>query len=244
VDSCLKLVDGAPAHYGVVRVHHVDDVERDLLTSGIGCYTEGEGQLYFADGKGALAAEAIQGVVRGLEQAVAYAHAIEGMEENDVCLAAIVDQDFVQVPVCHAAVDDHGIDVGGAAQINVSGVEGQWHMGPLCLHDRAGDGDVVDAAVMVPLLPLCVEVGAGPPSNHMNDSAIRLIGEVLLLWGLGVVGVVDVLLLMVLGWGWGRYDLYLLVVLVCVVRWRRSEALVAWLRGLLICMRDNSRVVG
>jgi hypothetical protein len=78
----------------------------------------------------------------------------------------------------------------------------------------------------------------------MNDSAIRLIGEVLLLWGLGVVGVVDVLLLMVLGWGWGRYDLYLLVVLVCVVRWRRSEALVAWLRGLLICMRDNSRVVG
>jgi hypothetical protein len=40
VDSCLKLVDGALAHYGVVRVHHVDDVERDLLTSGIGCYTE------------------------------------------------------------------------------------------------------------------------------------------------------------------------------------------------------------
>jgi hypothetical protein len=181
VDSFLKFVDGAPAHYGVVRVHHVDDVERDLLTSGIGCYTEGEGQLYFVDGKGALAAEAVQGVVRGLEQAVAYAHAIEGMEENDVHLAAIVDQDFAQVPACHAAVDDHGIDVGGAAQIDVSGVEGQWHVGPLCLHDRAGDGNVVDAAVMVPLLPLCVEVGAGPPSNHMNDSAIRLIDEVLLL---------------------------------------------------------------
>ena len=79
-------------------------------------------------------------------------------------------------------------------------------MGPLCLHDWAGDGDVVDAALMVPLLPLCVEVGAGPPSDHMNDSAIRLIGEVLLLWGLGVVGVGDVLLLMVWGWGWGRYD--------------------------------------
>jgi hypothetical protein len=78
----------------------------------------------------------------------------------------------------------------------------------------------------------------------MNDSAIRLIGEVLLLWGLGVVGVVDVLLLMVWGWGWGRYDLYLLVVLVCVVRWGRSGAVVVWLRGLLICVRDNSRVVG
>jgi hypothetical protein len=42
VNGCLKLVDGAPTHYGIVRVHHVDDVECDLLTSGIGCYTEGE----------------------------------------------------------------------------------------------------------------------------------------------------------------------------------------------------------
>jgi hypothetical protein len=91
VNGCLELVDGAPAHYGVVRVHHVDDVECDLLTSGIGCYTEGERSLYFAGRKGAFAAEAVQRVVRRLEQTVAYAHAIEGMEENDICLVAIVD---------------------------------------------------------------------------------------------------------------------------------------------------------
>jgi hypothetical protein len=78
----------------------------------------------------------------------------------------------------------------------------------------------------------------------VNDSAIQLIGEVFLLWGLGVVVVVDVLLLLVWGWGWGRYDLYLLVMLVCVVRWVRSGAVVVWLRGLLVCVRDNSRVVG
>jgi hypothetical protein len=41
VNGCFKLVDGAPTHYGVVRVYHVDDVEGDLLTSCIGCYTEG-----------------------------------------------------------------------------------------------------------------------------------------------------------------------------------------------------------
>jgi hypothetical protein len=76
----------------------------------------------------------------------------------------------------------------------------------------------------------------------VNDSAIRLIGEVFLLWGLGVVVVVDVLLLLV--WGWGRYNLYLLVMLVCVVRWVRSGAVVVWLRGLLVCVCDNSRVVG
>jgi hypothetical protein len=114
-------------------------------------------------------------------------------------------------------------------------------MGPLRLHDRTGDGDVVDAVVVVPLLLLRVEVGAGPPSDHMNDSAIRLIGEVLLLWGMGVV---DVLLLLVWRWGCGRYDLYFLVVLVCVVLWMRSGGVDVWRRGLLICVRDNSRVVG
>jgi hypothetical protein len=58
------------------------------------------------------------------------------------------------------------------------------------------------------------------------------------------MGVVDVLLLLVWRWGWGRYDLYFLLVLVCVVRWMRSEGVDVWWRGLLICVRDNSRVVG
>jgi hypothetical protein len=35
---------------------------------------------------------------------VAYAHAIEGMQENDVGLAAIIDQYFVQVLACYPAV--------------------------------------------------------------------------------------------------------------------------------------------
>jgi hypothetical protein len=62
----------------------------------------------------------------------------------------------------------------------------------------------------------------------MNDSAIRLINEVLLLWGMGVV---DVLLLLVWRWGWGRYDLYFLVVLVCVVRWMWSGGVDVWRGG-------------
>jgi hypothetical protein len=44
---------------------------------------------------------------------------------------------------------------------------------------------------------------------------------------------------------WGWYDLYLLVVLVCVVRWVLSGAVDVWLwEVVLICMRDNSLVVG
>jgi hypothetical protein len=44
---------------------------------------------------------------------------------------------------------------------------------------------VVDTSVVVPLLSLRVEVDAGPPSDHVNDSAIRLISEVFFFgaWG-------------------------------------------------------------
>jgi hypothetical protein len=62
----------------------------------------------------------------------------------------------------------------------------------------------------------------------MNDSAIWLIGKVFLLWGMGVM---DVLLLLVWRWWWGRYDLYFLVVLVFVVRWMRSGGVDVWWRG-------------
>jgi hypothetical protein len=75
----------------------------------------------------------------------------------------------------------------------------------------------------------------------MDDSAIRLIGEAFLFWG---VGVGDVLLLLVWRWGWGRYNLYFLVVLVCVVRWMRGGGVDVWWRGLLISVCDNSRVFG
>jgi hypothetical protein len=43
---------------------------------------------------------------------------------------------------------------------------------------------------MIPLLPLRFEVDAGPSGDHVNDSAIWLLGEVFLLWWLRVVLVV------------------------------------------------------
>jgi hypothetical protein len=91
VDGCFELIDGAPAHDGIVWIYHIHNIKSYLLASGIGCYTEGERQLYFTDREGAVAAEATRRVVRRLEQAVAYAHAIEGVEEDDVRLTAIVD---------------------------------------------------------------------------------------------------------------------------------------------------------
>jgi hypothetical protein len=113
------------------------------------------------------------------------------------------------------------------------------------LHDWAGDDDVVDASVVVPILSLRVKVDAGPPGDHVNDSAIWLISEVFLFWCLGVIWVVDVWLMRVRRREWRWYDLYLLVVLVCLVRWMLSGAVVVWLwEVVLICVRDNSWVVG
>jgi hypothetical protein len=62
---------------------------------------------------------------------------------------------------------------------------------------------------------------------------------------LGVIWVVDVWLMRVRRREWGWYDLHLLVVLVCVVRWMLSGAVVVWLwEVMLICVCDNSWVVG
>jgi hypothetical protein len=74
---------------------------------------------------------------------------------------------------------------------------------------------VVDASVVIPLLPLRIEVCAGPSGDHVDDSAIRLIGEVLLLRRWWVILVVWDWLMRRRGRGW--YDLYLLVVLICVI---------------------------
>jgi hypothetical protein len=39
----FEFIDGAPTHYSVVGIDHVDDVESDLFTSRIGCYAERQG---------------------------------------------------------------------------------------------------------------------------------------------------------------------------------------------------------
>jgi hypothetical protein len=40
MNGCLKFVDRATPHYVIVWVDHIDDVECDLLTLRVGCYTK------------------------------------------------------------------------------------------------------------------------------------------------------------------------------------------------------------
>jgi hypothetical protein len=100
---------------------------------------------------------------------------------------------------------------------------------------------MVDTPVMIPLLLLRLEVDAGPSGDHVDDSAIRLIGKVFLLRRLGVVVWVWVMRRRRRGWN----DLYFLMVRICVVGWVLDVAIVVWLWVVvMICVCDNSLVVG
>jgi hypothetical protein len=102
---------------------------------------------------------------------------------------------------------------------------------------------MVDTPVVIPLLSLRLEVDAGPSGDHVNDSVIRLIGEVFLLWFLGVILVVWVLVMRRRRRGWD--DLYFLMLWICVVGWVLDMAVVVLLWVVvMICVRDNSMVVG
>jgi hypothetical protein len=74
---------------------------------------------------------------------------------------------------------------------------------------------MVDASVVIPLLSFRLKVCAGPSGDHVDDSEIRLIGEVFLLRRWWVILVVWDWLMRRRGRGWN--DLYLLVVLICLI---------------------------
>jgi hypothetical protein len=102
---------------------------------------------------------------------------------------------------------------------------------------------MVDTPVMIPLLSLCLKVDARPSGDHVDDSAIWLIGEVFLLRRLVVILVVWVRMMRRRRRGWN--NLYFLMVQICVVGWVLDMVVVVWLWVVVvICVRDNSLVVG
>jgi hypothetical protein len=49
----------------------------------------------FCRRESALAAETVEGIIRRLEEAIAYSHVIEGVQKYDISLTAVVGQHFV-----------------------------------------------------------------------------------------------------------------------------------------------------
>jgi hypothetical protein len=68
VNGCFKLVDGAPTHYGIVRVYHVNDVEGDLLTSALGATPKDRGNSILPIGKVPLPPKPYKGLSEGLSR--------------------------------------------------------------------------------------------------------------------------------------------------------------------------------
>ena len=64
---------------------------------------------------------------------------------------------------------------------DISCIEGEWHMGPLRLNHRPGEGYMVYPLIVVFLLSFSFELGAGPSGDHVDYSPERLVGEVFML---------------------------------------------------------------
>jgi hypothetical protein len=52
------------------------------------------------------------------------AHAIKGMQEDDVSLASIVDEDLMQLPSYHIAADNKCICMRCTTEVDISCIEG------------------------------------------------------------------------------------------------------------------------
>jgi hypothetical protein len=62
---------------------------------------------------------------------VTQVHFLECIEEQDVCRASIVYQNFFDNPSSYVHFDDHGIIVIREFQLKILFSESDWHIGPL-----------------------------------------------------------------------------------------------------------------
>jgi hypothetical protein len=68
VNGRFKFNDGAPTHYGVVGIDHVDDVKGDLFASRIGCHAKDRGSSILPIGKVPLPPKPYKGLSEGLSK--------------------------------------------------------------------------------------------------------------------------------------------------------------------------------
>jgi hypothetical protein len=97
-----------------------------------------------------------------------YVHAVKGMQKNDVCLAALIDEYFVQIPPCHSTIYHQRICMGRTAEVDIPSIEGKWHMGPLRLNDGSDLGYMVYPSVVIFILSFCFKLRVGPFGDHVD----------------------------------------------------------------------------
>ena len=83
---------------------------------------------------------------------VDYAHTIEGMHKDDINMAAVIDKYFVELPPRDSTIYDQCVCMGHTVEVDVSCIEGEWHVRPLCPDHGSSDGYMVYPSIVVFIL--------------------------------------------------------------------------------------------
>jgi hypothetical protein len=76
-------------------------------------------------------------------------NAVEGVQENNVCLATIINEDLMQFPCYHVALCSHCIGMRSATKIDIPYVESYGDMRPHRLGDGSSDGDMINLLIVI-----------------------------------------------------------------------------------------------
>jgi hypothetical protein len=101
----------APLENGVVWVWHVNHIKCDVFGAGSFGVTEGYRECDGPDRFDSFPIKAIEGRRQFFELLLVKTHFVEGCQEEDFGLTAIVNEDFFDVPFINVDCDDHGVSV-------------------------------------------------------------------------------------------------------------------------------------
>ena len=100
MDYSCKLHQGVAAEDGIVGIVDVYHIEGYCFCSLRGPFAERDVELYLAEGFDSLTSEANERVLRFLQSMLCEPHLDEALPYQNVCGAAIVDQDSPYIISC------------------------------------------------------------------------------------------------------------------------------------------------
>lgn len=91
-------------------------------------------------------------------------NAVEGVQENNICLATtIINADLMQFPCYHVALYSHWIGIRSATKIDTPYVGSYRDMRPHRLDDGSGDGDMINLLIVIFFCLLLAKSVLDPP---------------------------------------------------------------------------------
>jgi hypothetical protein len=137
------------------------------------------GQCYDSDGLDSFASKAVEGLCRLFEPLLVIAQFFEARQVVDFYLAAIVNEDFSDIPSIDMDREDHGISMREQSEIHILGGEGYGHVGQFGLSDGAFDNYMIYFSIVISTLSFGVEISVRTARNcedcAMGGEGFRLL---------------------------------------------------------------------